>query len=30
MALRLIEMVCPEEKRHEVEELVEEHDPLRL
>ncbi|MFO8007774.1 MAG: TIGR00341 family protein, partial [Candidatus Brocadiia bacterium] len=30
MALRLIEMVCPEEKRHEVEELLEEHKPLGL
>ncbi|MGD2174679.1 MAG: TIGR00341 family protein [Candidatus Brocadiaceae bacterium] len=30
MALRLIEMVCPEEKRHEIEEVVKEHEPLGL
>jgi len=30
MALRLIEMVCPEEKREEVEELVQEHKPQGL
>ncbi|MFO7957730.1 MAG: TIGR00341 family protein [Candidatus Brocadiia bacterium] len=30
MALRLIEMVCPEEKREEVEQLVREHEPQGL
>ncbi len=30
MPLRLVEMVCPEEKRHEVEEAVQEHEPLGL
>jgi hypothetical protein len=28
MALRLIEMVCPEQKREEVEALAREHEPL--
>ncbi|MHC4592915.1 MAG: TIGR00341 family protein, partial [Planctomycetota bacterium] len=30
MALRLVEMVCPEERGSEVEELVAEHEPLGL